>query len=159
MAKQKVFHGGTIDVVTPEEAAEMLAAREPNIVLGLGGSQVEEVQPDMPMRGTLRQLTSFDRGDGADNLAIPPAVFTLLCQHNASRVAGSLINTGVNPLYVYLGKMSRAQNQGFGAVSGIFVGVLATQWSNFDFKITNDVWCGPVILYSPLGTTVAWGEH
>jgi hypothetical protein len=159
VARQRIMPGQEIDVVTPEELAEYATSRDPNIVLGLGGNQMEEEILDSPMRGTIRQLTSWRRGTGADNLIIPAAQFVTLCGHNPHRVAGSLINALANPVYVYLAALQDVQAMGFGAVSGVFTGVLATQWSNFDFKLTNDVWCGPVQLYSPLGTTVVWGEH
>jgi hypothetical protein len=160
MAKQRIFHGGTVDVVTPEEMAEILASQQPNLIIGMGGSEIEEVQPDLPVKGTLTQLTSFNRGDGSDNFVVSAAAFIQLCLHNPRRIAGTVQNIGANPCYFYLATLAKLTNTQFGAVSQVAVGYINGGGSgNWDFKLSNEVWKGPVCVYSPLGTTLVWGEH
>ena len=155
MAKQTIRHGATIDTLTPEELAEIFDKPRPNVVLGLGGGEVERLDEDTPMRGTRRQITSISRNEGSDNFPVAAATFVELCRHNPGRIAGSIVNVGTNPVYVYLAPIARLQAVGFGAAT-VFTGYLTPNGS-FDFKLTNDVWCGPVTVYSVLGTTLAWG--
>jgi len=162
MAKQRIVPGGEIEAVTLQELAEILGQRTPNITLGLGGTpDVERMNEDSPMKGTIRQITSFNRGNGGDDFVVPPAAFTALCDHDAARVCGTIQNIGANPVYTYLCPLSRLTGSGlsFGDVTGIMVGYLAANGGAWDFKLTNDVWCGPVSLYSTLGSTLVWGVH
>lgn len=163
MAKQRVMHGSTIDVVTPEEMADFLAQRDPNIVFGLGGSSttVEELSEDFPMKGTLRQLTSDKRGSGGDNFVIGAGQLLDLVPIDGARIAGTVTNISTNPVFVYLASRQRvlAQgNPGSMAGGGIVCGYLFAN-SAWDFKLSNDVWCGPVSVYSALGATLVWGVH
>lgn len=160
MAKQRIVPGGEIDAVTLEELAEIIGRRSPNIVLGLGGTpDVERMNEDSPMKGTIRQVTSYNRGNGGDNFILPAAAFTQLCDSDGARVCGTIQNIGANPVYTYLCPPSRLRALNFGAVNGIMVGYLAANGGEWDFKLTNDVWCGPVTLYSTLGSTLVWGVH
>lgn len=162
MAKQRITPGGTLDVPTEEELARMFSMPKPNVIVGMGGSTDERIVDDIPMRGTRRQLTSHNRGNGADGLVLQPATLTDVCELNPSRIAGTLTNIGANPVYVYLGKASRVLAQGNPggnvAGGGVICGYLFPN-SAWDFKLTNDVWCGPVSAFSVLGSTLVWGVH
>lgn len=157
--KQRIMHGSTIDAVTPEELAEALAKSDPNVIFGLGGGTIEEVNLDSPMKGTLRQITSFDRGSGSDNFIVPAAAFTDLVDFDPSRIAGTIQNIGAGACYVYMNYAARCKRFGFGEVSGVPVGYLVGNGGTWDFKLSNDVWCGPVCVYSTPGTTLVWGVH
>jgi hypothetical protein len=159
MARQRIAHGAEIEVPSLEELAEVLADRDPNIIIGMGGDVKERMLDDVPMKGTVTQVTSFLRGNGSDNFVVPVAAFVQLCKHNVSRIAGTIQNIGANPAYVYLASLDRLAPLNFGAINGIIVGYLAASGGVFDFKLTNDVWKGPVSVYSVLGTTLVWGEH
>jgi len=155
--RQRIMHGAEIDVVTPDELAAALAQRRANVVLGMGGGATERLSEDLPIRGTLRQITSYHRGRGADNLILAAGVFTQLCEADPARVAGNVQNTGANSLYVY-GALVRDINAPFGAVTQCLCGYIAASGA-WDFTWSNDVWCGPVTLYSALGTSITWGTH
>lgn len=156
MSKQTIGPGGgQIDAVTPDELAAALAERRTNVVFGLGGGKTERMNEDSPMKGTLRQITSYNRGQGNDNFVLAANTLTKLCDHNPTRIAGNIQNIGANPVFLYLGE---GNNVIPGANGSVFTGYLAAGGS-FDFKLTNDCWCGPVWLYSVLGTTLVWGEH
>lgn len=163
MAKQRITPGGTIDVPTEQEMARMFAPAEPKIVIGMGGSQQEKLVDDIPMRGVRRLLTSFNRGDGSDNFIVPAAQIVDLCDFNGARIAGTILNIGANPVYVYLStsqQVSTQGNPGGGMTgSGIICGYLFANGGNWDFELSRDVWCGPVSAYSTLGSTLVWGVH
>lgn len=162
MAKQKIMPGGSLDIPTEEEIARMFAPARPRVVLGMGGATQEKIVDDIPMRGTRRQLTSHNRGDGGDNFVVPAAAVVDLTDLTESRIAGTVINIGTNPCTIYLAKASRviAQgNPGTMAGGGIICGYMFGTGGEWDFKLSNDVWCGPVSVWSLLGTTLVWGVH
>lgn len=153
--RQRIAHGAAIDALTAEEAAEIFAQPRENVVLGLGGGVIEEIMDDMPMRGTRRQITSYRRGTGGDNFIVPAAKLILLTDYDAARIAGTLMNVGANPVLVYLAQTADVQ---VGNATVVVAASLNTSGS-WDFKLSNDVWCGPVSVYSTLGTTLVWGVH
>lgn len=153
--KQIVKPGGTIDAVTQEELTIALAEKRANVVLGLGGGMTERLDDDSPMRGTVRQITSFRRGGGSDNFVCPANQVVSLCKQNPRRICGNLQNIGANPVFVYCALVTDIVQ---GNASVLVAGYLV-QYGSWDFKLTNDAWCGPVSLFSTLGTTVVWGEH
>lgn len=155
MAKQRIVHGAMIDTVTPDELAAQLATRRTNVVFALGGGPSDRLDEDMPMRGTLRQVTSYRRGGGGDNFIVPADQVIQLCNYDPARIAGTLQNIGANPLMVYL---AQPENVIQGNATVTVVGYLG-QYGDWDFVLSKDVWCGPVSLWSQLGTTVAWGTH
>ncbi len=159
--RQRIIPGQEINAATPEELAEIFLRPRQHVMLGMGGGVIEEYMDDMPMKGTRRQVTSYSRGTGADNFIVPANVVTDLCPHSPRRLAGTITNSGSNPATVYLAYAARVNAQGTpGAMAGggIICGYLFAS-GTFDFKLTNDVWCGPVSVWSLLGTTLVWGEH
>lgn len=160
MAKQRVQPGGTIDAVTHQELEEFFTRlARPRALLSLGGGTLEQLMDDMPVRGMLRHVTSFHRGDGNDNFVVPVAAYAQMLGPEPARIAGSVINIGANPAFVYLNTMDRVQNIPQGTVQGMPVGYLFANGGTWDFKLSNEVWCGPVTIYSVLGTTLVWGTH
>lgn len=163
MAKQRITPGATIDVPTPEELALLFPPPRPNVVIGMGGATIEDLVDDIPMRGVRRLLTSHNRGDGSDNFIAPAGQLVDLCPLNPARIAGTIINIGNNDAFVYFASSKRVTPQGApgGGITGggIICGYLFASGGEWDFKLTNDVWCGPVSIYSTAGTTLVWGVH
>jgi hypothetical protein len=143
------------DITLPEEVAIALATRRTRVVLALGGGQQERLDDDMPIVGSLRLVTSYRRGTGGDNFVVPAAQVVKLCQHDPARIAGNLQNIGANPLFVYLGVPADVVQGNATSMVCLFLAANGI----WDFKLSNDVWCGPVSLFSTLGTTVVWGTH
>lgn len=156
MARQPLKPGKTIDALTPGEAAQIFTkSARPHLLWALGAGDVEQPFDDVPFEGMRSLVTSRWRQDGSDNLVVAAATFQDVTDTDIRRVGGSLINTGSNPMYVYLQYARELVQQGFGHVQG-FAGYLAANGA-WDFKISNEVWKGPVAVYSVLGTTGAWG--
>lgn len=153
--KQRIVHGAEIDTVTPTELANELAKRRANVEIALGGGTQERLVEDIPLLGTDRQILSYRRGRGSDNLVIAAAVVTELCQEDPRRLAGNIQNIGANPVTIYLARQADVQ---VNISSVIVAGQLAAGGSGiWDFTLSKRVWCGPVCLFSTLGTTVIWG--
>ena len=163
MAKQRITPGGTIDAITQEEIAEIFQTPQRTNILCMGGGTIEEAKEDIPYRGYRSMVTSHNRGDGSDNFTVPAAAIVELCDANVGRIAGTIINIGSNPVYVYMAKSSRVTPQGQpgGGITGggIMCGYLFGNGGKWDFRISDQVWHGPVSVYSLLGSTLVWGVH
>lgn len=164
--KQKIVAGKEIDVVTPEELAEVFTRPFERVIYTLGGADsVEEVHDDIPTKGTRSIATAFQRGAGSDNLVIQAATFTEVCSFRPGRLAGTVQNIGSNPAFTYLAPLTYVRRLAASpagpvpTINGVIVGFLAAGTGVFDFKLTNEVWGGPVTVWSLLGTTLVWGEH
>jgi hypothetical protein len=162
MAKQRVVHGGSIEVPTAEELAERLKTPYERLVLSLGAADsIEEIHDDIPTKGTRSIATAYQRGGGSDNYVIAPAIMQQLCAHRPGRIAGTIQNIGGGDCFTYLAPLTFLQRMGGvpGTINGVIVGWIPADGGSFDFKLTNDCWGGPVCVYSQLGTTLVWGEH
>lgn len=161
MAKQTVIPGQSIDVPTAEELAEVFRDPYVRVILSLGAADsIEEIHNDIPTKGVRSLTTSWRRGGGSDNFVVPAAQFVQLCDYRPGRLAGTIQNVGANPCFAYLAPVQDVRRVGAqGTINGFIVGYMASGGGNFDFKLTNDVWGGPVTVYSVLGTTLVWGEH
>lgn len=161
MAEQRVHPGGTLDIPTPEELAQVFSRPYERVVLSLGAAgQIEKIIDDVPVKGLRTLATAWSRGGGSDNFIVPPAAMTQLCDFREGRLAGTIQNIGANPCFVYLAPLTDLARRGAqGSINGVIVGFMAANGGSFDFKLTNDVWGGPVCVYSVLGTTLVWGEH
>lgn len=155
MARQRIAHGAEIDVVTPEELAIAMARRRGRVRLALGGDKQERLNEDFPVVGFDTIVTSWNRGTGGDNFTVPANEVVALCKHNPRRIAGSVQNIGANPVYVYLGVVTDVIP---GNTTSMICGYMASG-GEFNFKLTDDVWAGPVSVWSSLGSTLVWGEH
>lgn len=134
------------------EIARLLSADQSN--LSVGGLRIGTVIGNSPSWGMRRRIISSGRAFGNDNFAVPAATPTQLCGHNAGRIGGSIVNIGTNPCFVYLCDVGEVNYQNGG---GKFCGWLGAQGGSFDFLLADKVWCGPVSVQSPLGTTLVWG--
>ena len=158
MADQKIIPGAKLGAMTTDELVIELAKQRTRIVLAMGGGPQERLDDNIPLPGTVRQVTSYKRGTGSDGLAIAAAQFVQLVQPDPARIAGNLQNIGANPLFAYMMAKNEIPAQQQGTITSVLCAYLAANGS-WDFTISKDVWCGPVTLYSPLGTTVVWGVH
>lgn len=161
MAKQIIHPGGSIEIPTPEELAEIFRKPYERVLLSLGAANsIEEVHDNVPTKGTRSIATAYERGGGSDNFVLPANTFTKLCAARPGRLAGTVQNIGANPCLAYLAPLNDITRQGAqGSINGFIVGFIAANGGAFDFKLTNDCWGGPVTVWSLLGTTLVWGEH
>lgn len=134
-----------------DEIVKAIRANATGVDIAFGGGSQEQRLENYPVAGRTRVVTK-GHGRGQRQLAIAAAAWTDLVPKNAGRGGLSLINIGANPCWVFLATAGAAQND------GVFSGYLFADGGEFDGKITHELWCGPISLYSPLGTTIVWGE-
>ena len=123
--------------------------------LGVGGSPVPFELKNWPVRGRARSLLTDKRSMGHDNFVVPAttASATDLTSYAPGRVGGSIVNSGANPCFFYLARAGAVVYQQGGIASGYL-----TTAGSWDFKWSGAIWCGPVSVISPLGTTLTWGQ-
>lgn len=96
-----------------------------------------------------RILIGAERAGGG-LVTVPANTATNVAYHAIGRVAGSIINAGANPCYLYLASAGDVN----GNVANIPV-LYLTAGGSWDFRITNVLWVGHVTALSALGTTLA----
>lgn len=120
--------------------------------VAVGGSPNEREVHDSPVRGKTRLSISDRRVTGNDGLTLTAAAAALLVVPELpGRLGGSIVNSGANPVTLYLSAPGRAQT-GVGALW------LAANGGSWDFRLGNVLWCGPVSAISALGTTLVFAQ-
>lgn len=114
--------------------------------VAFGGSYTEQRLANWPVSGHQR-IVARGRVHGGTQV-LPAAAYTDLMSRDAGRGGLSIVNTGVNPVYVYLAPAGDAQNGG--TPTGWLTG-----GGDWDGKISDELWCGAVSVQSPLGTSIA----
>jgi hypothetical protein len=115
-----------------------------------GGSDLPDKLGNWPIPGRNRVVVP-NRSKG-QVLVVAPAVYQIVFNHNKGRGGFQLINIGTNPAFVYLALPGDAQGNPGVATGYLFPG------GTWDGEITNELWCGPVSVYSALGTTLTVAE-
>lgn len=114
----------------------------------VGGAPNDRKVFDSPVPGKARMAISDRRASGNDGLSIvaaAPAV--LVVQALPGRLGGSIVNSGSNPVTLYLCEPNRA-------ATGVAALWLASNGGAWDFRLGNAMWGGAVSAISTLGTTL-----
>lgn len=115
--------------------------------LAFGAAFDERVLDDWPVNGHKR-LAVPNRGMGG-LITAAAAAYQDVVGADLGRGGLQLYNYGANPCFVYLAAKGDAQN------GGVPTGYLGSGNGSWDGRISGEVWCGPVSIQSPLGTTLA----
>ena len=150
--KQRVQAGGTLDIATKEEIAELLRDFGKSGHVAFGNDRIERIQENWPVMGHRRQIR-VKSTHGSNNVVIAANAYTDIFPANHGRGGLSIINIGANPCFVFLGTAEEAQEQN-GAIAS---GYIAAN-GDWDGKIGNAEWVGPVSVLSVLGTTLVTAE-
>lgn len=117
--------------------------------LATGSAQTPQKLENWPIPGHFRYVTPY-RGNGG-NLVLAANAFVDVQEGDPGRMGLSLINTGSNPAFVFGARAGDAEN------GGVPTGYLTGTGGSWDGRISGELWCGPVSVQSPLGTTlVLW---
>lgn len=95
----------------------------------------EMVLEQFPAAGS-RRLVAYRSGTGNDSFPIPTTGAVVL-NHNVGRLGGTIVNSGTNPVILYLCQAGKAQ----AGAPAIF---LAASGGSWDFRLGNLLWCGSV---------------
>lgn len=114
-----------------------LRTSTPEVAVG-DNSQRELVLEQWPVAGS-RRVIAYRTGQGTDGLAIATTV-TDVMQGNPARMGGAIVNSGANPIILYLAKPGSV-GLGGGGHPSIYLAATGGAW---DFRLGNVTWCGHV---------------
>src|SRR5215472_4604003 len=110
MAKQKIMHGGTIDVLTPQEMERILHPPDDgtrgrfqgysslfDVVMG----DFDHPEPVLLVSPPARRLRITRHPHGGDTINVTTTP-SLLVASNEGRMALEVVNYGANPCFLYL---------------------------------------------------------
>lgn len=144
--KQRVTPGGTIDAATPDELIRILDELrqiDTQVVLidtDSPNAQRQEVD-HFPVPSHARAIVPRRPSGGLITVDTNGEV---LAPANRGRLGGQLVNTGTNPVFVYLGTSNDP---------GIGVSWLAPNGGTWDFEISDLLWVGAVFAVASTGTS------
>jgi hypothetical protein len=109
--------------------------------------------PDWPIPGGCRYVVGVSGYGGV--IALVEATAQQILSTKESRLGGSITNTGDNPAFLYGCSLS-TYNAGTVASPCHFLAPNGGTWNFLDGHI---LWCGDLVAYSALGTTVTLAEY
>lgn len=138
-------------IADPDVAAELQLLRQIRDTGRAGASQLvvsEQAPPsitevDYPVPGVKRWLIPREVGGGVFNLE--SEVWTSVIPGNRSRLGGSVVNKGATGLLIKLTSLGRATQPAHGVLW------LAAKGGSWDFRLSDVVWAGSVVVFSEGG--------
>jgi hypothetical protein len=134
---------------TPLLAAILTEIRAGMLELSVGDAHRRElVLNKFPVTGARRALV-YRTGAGSDSVAVPatgPAQAALVLPANEGRLGGQIVNSGTNPVILYLTERPVP-------VAGVPAVWLASAGGSWDFRLGNVCWCGNVSALGQGGTS------
>jgi hypothetical protein len=136
---------------TPLLASILSELRSGTIEVGVGDVQFREMVLDQfPVVGSKRIL-AYRTGNGSDAAAVGTGTAAapingLVLSANEGRLGGQIVNTGTNPVILYL----TARPVPVPGVPAVFLAASGGAW---DFRLGNLLWCGNVSAVGQGGTS------
>jgi len=161
--RQRIMHGATIDMVTPEEMEAMLNPREPgdrgrdqgysglyDVVMG----DFDHPEPVLLVSPPARRLRITRHAHGGPAMTVTQAPMLILGS-NEGRMGLTIVNYGTNNLFLYLGALDDV-------IGGAQMGVLWLKagGGSWDGEFSEGLWGGNVVgaADNAAGTTITLCE-
>lgn len=159
MAKQRIVHGGTLNVATPEEVAAIV--NEPRDVGDRGRESgysalydvvmgdFDHPEPVLLVSPPARRLRITRHGGGGDTLVATTTISQALA-YNEGRMGLIMVNYGTNNMFVYLCQLEQLGGPGPFTVPTLWLKAGGGSW---DGEFAEGLWGGSVCVKADAATT------